>query len=159
MAVRSNSFRHNRNTSSSQSGRDNSTAAGTVPPDFCKHIKYCCLHQNFNSGRLDSEPLDRNREFNESRVIGIGKQFKFSELNTNNYSNFSDDEKSMKFNKNFPPDTINHPNSSSTHSKSLQQNYDTFENRKCNCGKLSGKCKCLHTPYGLDFASSYSSLL
>lgn len=152
--MRSNSFRHNRNTSSSRFGGVENTA-GTVTSDFCKHIKYCCLHQNFNSGRLDKDPLDRNREINESQVVGLGKHFQFNELNTH-YSNFSDDEKSMKFSANFPSNTINHHNSSSTHNKSLQQNYDTFENRKCNCGKLL--CKCLHTPYGLlDFALALSS--
>lgn len=146
VAVRSNSFRVNRNTSSSQQGLG---AAGTVTPDFCKHIKYCCLHQDFNSGRLDSETLDRpsrNQEYSDGRVISLGSQFKFSDTNTNNYSNFSDDEKSMKFNKKFSADANIYVNPSSIHNKSLQQNYDSFENRKCNCGKLL--CKCLHTSYG-----------
>lgn len=147
VAVRSNSFRHNRNKTSSSTQEENvSNTAGTVKTDFCKHFKYCCLHQNFNSARLDSDTLDRIREFNDSRVISGGSQIIFNDLNTNSYSNFSDDEKSMTFNKKFSADAIIHPNSSSNHNKSLQQNYDTFENRKCNCGKLL--CKCLHTPYG-----------
>lgn len=132
VAVRSNSFRVNRNTTSS---------AGTT--DFCKHIKYCCLHQNFNSTRLDSEPIDRAgriQELNDGRLISLEKQFKFNELNTN-YSNFSDDEKSLKFNKKSDVSTV--ANTSSIHNKSLQPNYDSFENRKCNCGKLLFKH--LHT--------------
>lgn len=148
VAVRSNSFRVNRNN-------NNSSSAGT--PDFCKHIKYCCLHQNANSVRLDqktfaqlqnhldSEAIDRagrSQEFSDKRVTSIGKHLKFSELNTNNYSNFSDDEKSMTFIKKPPSDLA--ANSSSGHNKSLQPNYDSFENRKCNCGKLL--IKCLHTP-------------
>lgn len=140
VAVRSNSFRVNRNTSSSLSGGGNT--AGTVTPDFCKHIKYCCLHQNFNSARLDNAAIDRsrNQEYSDGRA---GSQFKFTDLNTNNYSNFSDDEKSMKFNKKFSAD---HPNPGNVHNKSLPPNYDSFENRKCNCGKLLRKC--LHTAYG-----------
>lgn len=145
--MRSNSFRLNRNNASSSTQEDSvSNTAGTVKIDFCKHVKYCCLHQNFNSARLDSDALDRNREFNDGRVIGAGSQLVYNDLNTNSYSNFSDDEKSMTFNKKFSADAIIHPNSSSNHNKSLQQNYDTFENRKCNCGKLL--CKYLHTPYG-----------
>lgn len=136
VAVRSNSFRVNRNTASS---------AGT--PDFCKHIKYCCLHQNFNSARLDSEAIDRtsrNQECNDGRLISIGKQFKFNELNTNSYSNFSDDEKTLKFTKKSSSEANNAAaNANSIHNKSLQQNYDSFENRKCSCGKLLFKC--LHT--------------
>jgi Cft2 family RNA processing exonuclease len=142
VAVRSNSFRVNRNTSSSQSSGIGNTA-GTVTPDFCKHIKYCCLHQNFNNARLDNDAVDRTSrsQAQEGRLISLGSQFKFSELNTNNYSNFSDDEKSMKFNKNFLPDANIHPHSSSIQTKSQpQQNYDSFENRKCNCGKLLSKC-------------------
>lgn len=150
VAVRSNSFRVNRN--------NNHTSSSAGTPDFCKHIKYCCLHQNANSvrldqktftqlqSRLDSDAIDRanasrSQEFSDKRVTSIGKHLKFSELNTNNYSNFSDDEKSMKFIKKPPSDLI--ANSSSGHNKSLQQNYDGFENRKCNCGKLL--IKCLHT--------------
>ena len=140
VAVRSNSFRVNRNTSS--------TSAGT--PEFCKHIKYCCLHQNFNSARLDSESIDRasrNQEFNDGRMISLGSHLNYKELNTNNYSNFSDDEKSMKFTKKPSSSDVNihTTNTSSIHNKSLQQNYDSFENRKCNCGKLL--IKCLHTSY------------
>lgn len=140
VAVRSNSFRVNRNTSSSLTGVGSTT--GT--PEFCKHIKYCCLHQNFNSARLDSDTLDRTSRNQDGRMVSLGSQNKFKELNTNSYSNFSDDEKSMKFNKKFSADANIHTNSSSIHNKSLQQNYDSFENRKCNCGKLLYKC--LHTP-------------
>lgn len=67
-------------------------------------------------------------------MISLGSKFKFNELNTNSYSNFSDDEKSMKFNKKFSADL--HANATNIHNKSLHQNYDIFENRKCNCGKF-----------------------
>lgn len=139
----------NRNTSGGGS-------AATATPDFCKHIKYCCLHQNFNSARLDSDAIDRtsrNQEYNDGRMVSIGSQFKFNEVNTNSYSNFSDDEKSMKFNKKFSADANIHPSaSSSAHNKAMQPNYDGFENRKCNCGKFL--CKCLHA-HQSSFASRF----
>lgn len=112
--------------------------AGSFTPDFCKHIKYCCLHQNANSARIDNESIDRTLRNRDGRT-NIGTHFKLNELNTNIYNNFSDDEKSMKFNKKFPADASNHANSSSVHIQSFQQNYDSFENRKCNCGKLLRK--------------------
>lgn len=147
LAVRSNSFRVNRNPSSSLTGGN---TAGTVSSNFCKHIKYCCLHQNL-TGRLDNEVtlLDRKCRYqsvNDGRLISLGSQFQFNELNTNNYSNFSDDEKSMKFNRKLSADA----NIIANHNKSLQQNYDSFENRKCNCGKLL--CKCLRSS-NFPFAS------
>jgi hypothetical protein len=146
VAVRSNSFRVNRNTSSNNNPRD---AAGTVTPEFCKHIKYCCLHQNANSARLDSDTIDRpsrNQEFSDGRMPSLGTKFKFNDLNASTYSNFSDDEKSMKFNRKFSTDA----SASSIHNKSLPPTYDGFENRKCNCGKLM--CKCLRASRAFLFA-------
>lgn len=129
----------NRNTASSLTGGN---TAGTVTSDLL-HIKYCCLHQNLNSARLDSDAFldrtSRNPNFFDGRFNNLGAQFQFNELNTNIYSNFSDDEKSMKFNRKLSADA----NIISNHNKSFQQNYDSFENRKCNCGKLW--CKCLRS--------------
>ncbi|CRK89666.1 CLUMA_CG003386, isoform A, partial [Clunio marinus] len=112
VAVRSNSFRVNR----------------TTPK-----------HQNVFGSTADNDALDRssrNHDFSDGRFVSLGSQLKFNELNTNNYSNFSDDEKSMKFNRKFSADANIHPVTSSVHNKSQQPNYDGFENRKCNCGKF-----------------------
>ena len=149
VGVRSSSFRINRNTSSSGS------LPVTGTSEFCKHIKYCCLHQNTNNNSNNSvgrkfmtsgidhiDRNDRNREI--CNVSGgpaisgsIGTDFKFIDFNT--YSNYSDDEKSKKFTNNkFSADNNNTSNSTinnNANNKSSQQIYDSFD-RKCNCGKF-----------------------
>lgn len=149
VGVRSSSFRINRNTSSSGS------LPVTGTSEFCKHIKYCCLHQNTNNNSNNSvgrkfmtseidhiDRNDRNREI--CNVSGgpaisgsIGTDFKFIDFNT--YSNYSDDEKSKKFTNNkFSADNNNTSNSTinnNANNKSSQQIFDSFD-RKCNCGKF-----------------------
>lgn len=148
VGVRSSSFRINRNTSSSGS----LPVAGTS--EFCKHIKYCCLHQNTNNSinsnarkfmtsEIDHiDRNDRNREI--CNVSGgpaisgsIGTNFKLIDFNT--YSNYSDDEKSKKFTNNkFSADnniTSNSTINNNANNKSSQQIFDSFD-RKCNCGKF-----------------------
>jgi hypothetical protein len=134
--VRSNSFRVNRNKEQH---------AGTVTPDFCKHIKYCCLHQNLtnSSARIDrtkmvdkSKDQIQNDEFGDSRLVSLESKFNFDHLNANTHNssnNYSDDEKSMKLTQNFSLDAST--NNLNTYSKSLQHSYENFETRKCNCGK------------------------
>lgn len=146
VAVRSNSFRVYRNSPAG------GHAAGTVTPDFCKHIKYCCLHQNLTnaSARLDSDKIidrkNRNNadEFCENRAMNFNT--KYDDINTKNnnsnnstnFSNYSDDEKSMKLTRKFSIDAsinLNPQHHHNHHNKSLHHNYDSFETRKCNCGK------------------------
>jgi hypothetical protein len=107
-----------------------SLPGGSTSPttDFCKHIKYCCLHQNFNSARnvvigesfLDKQSNNQLSDFNrcdqdsqEDFVRGrkgmggassssLGNRFNLNEYT--NYSNYSDDEKSIKFNNQFLAD-------------------------------------------------------
>lgn len=140
--VRSSSFRVNRNTGQ---------VAGNVMPSFCQHIKYCCLHQSLTnssakSARLDSELIDRsnrNEDYGESRppTKSAASQFKIDEMSANSgssgFGNFSDDEKSMKLTRKFSVDaSINlNLNPSTINNKSLQHSYESFDTRKCNCGK------------------------
>lgn len=135
VAVRSNSFRVNRNT-----GR---VAAGNVTPNFCQHIKYCCLHQNNLTNTkamtcLDSENFNRTElEFSDNRATkSVASQLKVDDMNGSGFSNFSDDEKSMKLTRKFSVDASINLNPSNIHNKqSLQHSYENFDTRKCNCGK------------------------
>lgn len=105
---RSSSFRVNRSTSG--------TIPSQAPNEYCKHIKYCCLHQNFNSARnvieekrLEDRSSKHMGDFNrmsedEDRRIGasnssLGNRFNLNEFAT--FSNFCDDEKTMKYNNKF----------------------------------------------------------
>lgn len=137
--VRSSSFRVNRNTGH---------VAGKVTPTFCQHVKYCCLHQSLNNSsaitattRLDSENVDRtnrNEDYGEISAKSVATHFKVDEMNANgSLSNFSDDEKSMKLTRKFSVDaSINlNINPSAINNKSLQHSYESFDIRKCNCGK------------------------
>lgn len=157
--VRSSSFRVNRNTGQ---------VAGNVTPSFCQHIKYCCLHQSLNNStviattkRLDSEKVDRTNRFEdygESRSAkNVAKHFKIDAMNSNSggssgFSNFSDDEKSMKLTRKFSVDaSINfNLNPSTINNKSLQHSYESFDTRKCNCGKsfsLISPCTLHHSKF------------
>lgn len=132
VAVRSNSFRVHRNT-----GR----TAGNVTPNFCQHIKYCCLHQNLTNTTaktcLASENVDRTKlEFSDNRVAkSVASQLKVDDSGSG-FSNFSDDEKSMKLTRKFSVDASINLNPPNIHNKqSLQHSYENFDTRKCNCGK------------------------
>lgn len=121
--------------------------AGNVTPSFCQHIKYCCLHQSLNNPpptRVDSEKIDRtnrNEDYASSKSKSLAAQLKRDEMNANSsgsgFSNFSDDEKSMKLTRKFSVDaSINlNVNPSAINNKSLQHSYESFDTRKCNCGK------------------------
>lgn len=155
VAVRSNSFRVNRNT-----GR----GAGNVTPDFCQHIKYCCLHQNLTTAavvtntRIDSENVDRVNRNEKELFSGENRTSKgaaasafkiVDEMNANGsgFSNFSDDEKSMKLTRKFSVDASINLNPSSIHNKSLQHSYESFDTRKCNCGKSFSLISILFNPF------------
>lgn len=123
--------------------------AGNVTPSFCQHIKYCCLHQSLTNStaiaktaRLDSEKVDRtNRNEDNRPAKGVASQFKIDEMSANSgssgFSNFSDDEKSMKLTRKLSVDaSINlNLNPSAINNKSFQHSYESFDTRKCNCGK------------------------
>lgn len=133
--MRSNSFRVNRNTGRSLAGNVN------VTPDFCQHIKYCCLHQNLTNTApsltrlLDSENVDRtnrNENYGDNRASQQFKIIDDQNANGSGFSNFSDDEKSMKLTRKFSIDaSINLNPTSIIHNKQ----YENFDTRKCNCGK------------------------
>ena len=138
VAVRSNSFRVNRNT-----GR-NTGLAGNVTPNFCQHVKFCCLYQSHLTNTkamtcLDSENANRtNLEFSDNRAVtkSVAPQLKVDDMNGSGFSNFSDDEKSMKLTRKFSVDASINLNPSNIHTKqSLQHSYENFDTRKCNCGK------------------------
>lgn len=161
--VRSNSFRVTRNTGH---------VAGNVTPSFCQHIKYCCLHQSLTNptalaktARLDSEIVDRtnrNDDYVDNRPAkSVASHFKIDEMNSNSggssgFSNFSDDEKSMKLTRKFSVDaSINlNINPSTINNKSFQHSYESFDTRKCNCGKSfphSSLPSFLHTIFFFPF--------
>lgn len=129
---RSSSFRVHRSTSGSLPGGGGGTPSTT---DFCKHIKYCCLHQNFNSARnvvigdslLEKQSNNQLSDFNRcdqdsQEDVGRGKKGmggassnsllgnRFNMNEYTNYSNYSDDEKSVKFNNQFLADPAQQQN-------------------------------------------------
>jgi hypothetical protein len=167
----------NRNVPSASSfvdrERGHAAVAGSVTPDFCKHIKYCCLHQNLNlnlttkaSARVtDNNEItidrtnNRNKDkFSDNRAMIFNNQYDDMNVKNNNnssshnnfnaiannnnnmstnFSNYSDDEKSMKLTRKYSIDASINLNPQQHHhtNKSLQQSHDSFETRKCNCGK------------------------
>lgn len=140
VAVRSNSLRIHRNSSNTLAR----SPVGTFVPDFCKHVKYCCLHQNItNPNRLDNiEKSDLNDgHSNANNFIGNPQstQLTFDEINANsNISNFNaycDDGKSMKLARKFSIDASINLNPSSAHT-GLQQTFDGFETCNYSNGEL-----------------------
>jgi hypothetical protein len=127
------------------------------------------LHQNLTAvvtnTRIDSEKVDRtnrNEElFNELRASkGAASTFKIvDEMNANGsgFSNFSDDEKSMKLTRKFSVDASINLNPSSIHNKSLQHSYESFDTRKCNCGKSFSLIFILFIPFLFTPTSPFSN--
>ncbi|KAG5684524.1 hypothetical protein PVAND_013752 [Polypedilum vanderplanki] len=144
--VRSNSFRVNRNSGRNVNTSASSVGGTVITPDFCKHIKYCCLHNLTNAS--ETMLIDRNNrskteqnqvdDFSDNRAMNLGNKFNDMNANSNstNFNNYSDDEKTMKLTRKFSVDASINFN---THNKSLQHNYDydSFETRKCNCENCS----------------------
>lgn len=108
-------------------------------PDFCKHVKYCCLHQNItNPNRIDNDQIDMNdghnnvNNFNDNPAL---TQLSFDEINANNnianFNAYCDDGKSMKLTRKYSIDASINLNPPSVHT-GLQKSFEGFEN--CNYG-------------------------
>lgn len=162
VAVRSNSFRVHRSSQNQQQQHQppqqrkvsnvsmtlsTSNTAGIVDSiDFCKHIKYCCLHQlqlqqqfpHQNQASISSKS-DNDLKFTPSSFMNLN----FNELPANFAPNYSDDEKSsMGIHRKFSADanTIirnsNHFNNKSSSQQLMNYYVSNYENNQDNCGKF-----------------------
>jgi YesN/AraC family two-component response regulator len=132
--------------------------------NFCKHTLYCCLHQqqptqnqqqqqslmqsksSSSSSHIIVNPTSE-LDFNSTSII---QQMKFNELvniTSENYPNFSDDEKnSFRIHRKLSADSANFTKTNSNHihnkssSQQLMSSYGVFrcniEDDDNNCGKF-----------------------
>lgn len=130
------------------SPNNNNTAGIVESIDFCKHSKFCCLHQL----QLQQQPSSHQNQVtissqsdNDLKFTPSNIKLSFNELSSNfTTPNYSDDEKSsMGIHRKFSADAniltrnTNHFHNKSSSQQFMNYNVNSYEYNRENCGKSS----------------------